>query len=216
MRAPALVLLLSVGAGCTSKAGGQQAGKTLVPSASVSSAPAGQPVASAANEAAAKDNVVAAFLDANRASDWRTAAARFERLSAAQKADPKLRYARAYGAQRLGDSRRVLELTEDLSKALPLLSSELERMRAEAHFDAGNYKPAADYFSKQTGAEDLLKAARAFTQLREMKDARRTVDRALATAAKQNDAKELLAQIRAARVDIAGQTKQTALVALDL
>lgn len=216
MRAPALVLLLSVGAGCTSKAGGQQAGKTLVPSASVSSAPAGQPVASAANEAAAKDNVVAAFLDANRASDWRTAAARFERLSAAQKADPELRYARAYGAQRLGDARRVLELTEDLSKALPLLSSELERMRAEAHFDAGNYKPAADYFSKQTGAEDLLKAARAFTQLREMKDARRTVDRALATAAKQNDAKELLAQIRAARVDIAGQTKQTALVALDL
>ena len=212
MRATGLALLLTVGAGCTSKAGGHQAGNALAPSASVSSAPTSLPLASHVS----KQDPAAAFRDANRANDWRAAAAHFEKLSREQKAAPELRYARAYGAQRLGDPTRVLTLTEDLSEALPLLGSEIQRMRAEAHLATRNYRPAAEYFSKRSAPEDLLKAARALARLDELTDARRHVDRALAAASKQKHSTELLAEIRAERVEIASRSKQTALAALDL
>lgn len=215
MRGVALVLLPWLVGNCTTNAGGHQAGEALAPSAS-SAARAPSSAAAPASKSSTADEPAEAFRQAMRTLDWESAASLFDRLSPEQKDEPEFRFARAYAAHELGDHETVLRLTEGLDEKLVVLKPELTRLRAEAALKAGKHDRAVEYFAKQSSPEDLLKAARAEVAQSKFDSARQLTDRALNIAAKQKGSHELVAEIRAERVQIASQRKQTALMALDL
>ncbi len=215
MRGASLILLLSMHGACTTKAGGHQAGGTLAPSASVSSAASASKAPALAREAPQPDPFES-FRAAMRALDWKRAAELFDSLPEEQRKLPEFRFARAYAAKELGQWNRVLEFTDELAEQLPLLKPEIARIRAQASRHTGHNEEAIAYFSKHSSAEDLLSAAQALKAEDKLDEARRFVDRALAKASTQRNALELMARIRAERVAIATKKKQTALMALDL
>lgn len=222
MRGAAIALLYGLSAGCTAKAGGQQGSEALAPPSSAPAMTASSSARAAASEPASPElEPSAAFLRAVRELDWSAAATRFDKLSSEERQKPELCFARAYCARELGDHQAVLSLTEGLEQKLPLLASEVVRLRAEAALGTGEHARAAAFFSKQQDPEDLLKAARAEVELSKLDPskldtARQLTDRALNLAAKQKDSHDLVAEIRAERAGIARQKRQTQLLALDL
>jgi soluble lytic murein transglycosylase len=210
------LLLAAVNGGCTTKAGGQQAGKVLASSASAAAS-----AFSAQNaEQPQRALPLQAFQAAMRALDYQTARKHFGQLDAQQRKRPELRYARAYLSAKLNDHAVVLEATKELAAALPSLKDEIERLRANAQLHAGDPLLAEQFFAKQKAPHDLLLAARASHKANNLKLARKHVDLALALAAKtKRPDHELLAELRRARIEIASSNadeKPSSLVILDL
>lgn len=98
--------------------------------------------------------------------------------------DPPLRYVRARIASGCREHERVIDLLNGLETALPSFDAEIRRLRALAQAEIGPYVEAARYFAEESGsgdrngAEDRLRAVRAWQKAGQPSDALATLERA--------------------------------------
>jgi soluble lytic murein transglycosylase len=146
-----------------------------------------------------------AFVGLLRLERWAEAAAAMDALPEARRARPEVRFARARAALGAGDAAKAVELTKGLEAELPALAAEVERLRAEAALVAGPYFEAAQFFVRSKRARDLARAADAYDKAGHAEDARKTVELAVAAAARAKSTKdEAAARAVRARLAAAG------------
>ena len=138
----------------------------------VDAAPPKAPVAKAGDDArAAAGSPPAgsslAWPESVRLERWDEAWIGLEALSADEKSKPEIRYVRGRAALARGDHATAAALLEDLEKALPLVSEDIARHRAEAKLRAGPFDQAGDFFLSRQGAASQLKAAEAFEKAKD-------------------------------------------------
>ncbi len=172
-------------------------------------------VADASAAAAAPGRVADAILDLLRVERWAEAALALDALPEAARSRPELRFTRARVAMATGDAARAVELTAGLEAQLPAIAPEIEHLRAEAQAVAGPHAEAARYFARSKRARDLARAAEAFGRAGEAEEARKTIDLAVAAAARAKSTRDEAAA-RAARARIASAAGKAAQAATDL
>jgi soluble lytic murein transglycosylase len=147
-------------------------------------------------------------IDLVRREAWAEAQASLEALPEAKKQKPTLRLLRARVAMARGDNVTASIALADLEKGLPFIAAEIERWRAEAEAEAGPFQRAAEYFSKQSGAKAMARAAFAYEKAGMADEARAAADRAIA-AERQEGAQAPLRALRA-RLLLASEQKGAA------
>ncbi|HLV67633.1 MAG TPA: transglycosylase SLT domain-containing protein [Polyangiaceae bacterium] len=110
---------------------------------------------------------------------------------------PEVRYARAAAAERLGDSRRVVELLKNLESQLPLLADSIREKRARAAVEAGNPNETLAYFGDKRDPESQLLAARAEAALGDRRKASTRLQSMLRTLSRRASLCNLEAPARA-------------------
>src|SRR5690606_29283852 len=110
---------------------------------------------------------------------------------------PEVRYARAAAAERLGDSRRVVELLKNLESQLPLLADSIREKRARAAVEAGNPNETLAYFGDKRDPESQLLAARAEAALGDRRKASARLTAMLRTLSRRANLCNLEAPARA-------------------
>jgi soluble lytic murein transglycosylase len=138
-------------------------------------------------------------IDFVRRESWDEAWTAIEALAEPKKRRPAMRLLRGRIAMARGDHATAVTALGGLENELLPIAGDIERWRAESQVHAGPFAEAAQYFSKQTGASALARAALAFEKAGMTKDARAAADRAI--AAGKGDASE--ATVRALRARLA-------------
>jgi soluble lytic murein transglycosylase len=112
------------------------------------------------------------WAEAVRRERWDVAAHELDALAEPEKTRPEVLYVRARVALARGDAKAGLALLEGLDDALPLLTPDLARWRAEAKLVVGPYAEAGEYFASRGNAASLLRAAEAFEKAKDTARAR--------------------------------------------
>lgn len=151
-----------------------------------------------------------AWVDAVRAERWGDAAQQLDALPEADRSKPALRLVRARVAVARGEHDKAVTLLTGLEAALPLLTSEIVRWRAEAAAVAGPYAEAAQFFARSGHARDLARAAQAFEKAGDAVSARRAVEKAVAAAQRAKSVRDeaTARAVRARLAKAAGATQE--------
>lgn len=157
-----------------------------------------------------------AWAEAVRAELWEEAARSIRELPADAWRSPEIRFVFARIAHELSDQQTVIEQLEGLESELPLVASQISRLRAEAQLEAGPFDAAADYFGRSGDAESLLLLAMAQERAGSFEAARKSVDRALAKLGDKRNVRKLEVRARQLRARIAERQGKTKLAAADL
>jgi soluble lytic murein transglycosylase len=202
MRPPLLALALALLAGCSER---RFAGPPPVETAAAPcmvAADSASAIAEFADAGPPSAGEEATWRDAVRLERWVEAAARIDLLPEDVRTRPDMRYVRARAAVGSGDGARAVALLDGLEPALPLLTADIARWRAEAQSLDGPFAPAAAYFARSGAARDLTRAADAYERAGDGVSARAAADRAVAAASRSRSAREEAAA-RAKRAEIA-------------
>ncbi len=122
-----------------------------------------------------------------RASEWDAAWRALEILPPAEKERPEVRYVRARVALARKDAAAALPLFAGLESTLPLLTSDVQRRRAEAEIAVGPFAEGAEWFAGRPAPGSQLEAARAFEKARDFRRARAAADRVVASDKRTRD-----------------------------
>lgn len=114
--------------------------------------------------------------------------------------EPGLRYVRARIAAEVHDYERVVDLLNGLEPLYPAFDTEIRRLRATAQLEIGPFSDAAAFFQGQSGAEDRLRAVRAWQKARQPAEALASLERAKALFYGQGPSRE--AEWRALHADL--------------
>ncbi|MCU0683847.1 MAG: transglycosylase SLT domain-containing protein [Polyangiaceae bacterium] len=203
----ALVALSACGVGAPS---GQPLPASTAPSASANPAEAeGEPDSKAVLEAPVPVPPEGPWRDDVEREHWAEAWQKLEGLPASAKARPEMRFLRARVAAGLGRDADAITALAGLEPLLPALARAIGRLRAEAQGRVGPYDQAAAYWAAQRGgAREVLLAARAYEKAQRPDEARRALDRAVASA---KGADEIDARAMRSRLADAAGAHETAL-----
>jgi soluble lytic murein transglycosylase len=175
------------------------------PDASAASNP--RPAASSSVAASSAADRPDAALDEPRAwpalvrdERWDAAWRALSALQPAFQSRPEVRYVRARVALARGDGAAALPLLDGLESMLPLLAADVDRRRAEAELEAGDFEQAGEWFAARSNASAQLEASHAFEKAADVRRARAAADHVVA-AEKKTHAQE--AEARAARARLA-------------
>lgn len=123
--------------------------------------------------------------DAANAADWVSAAQLIDALPEPERSEPGTRYARAVAARELGQYDIALRELTDLESELPLLHDEIKLARAHCQLEMGAHEEAYQYFTREQSPENLILAARACLNGKDLPRAQQTVDKAFQKIKKQ-------------------------------
>lgn len=150
------------------------------------------------------------YSEAVRMRDWAAALRLLDATPPAEQKRPELRYLRGRLSLELGNPEAALRALENLDTEAPSFADEVTRLRAEAHFAAGQVDEVVAYFGAQSDLNSWLVAIRALVQAERWEEARERADKAVAAAMKQRS-RSRRAEARALRARIAeaqGHRKQ--------
>lgn len=107
------------------------------------------------------------WVEAVRRERWDEAARELDGLPGSEKARPDVQYVRARVALARGEAKAALGLLDGLDDALPLLTPDIARWRAEAKLNAGPYAEAGEYYAARGTPGALLRGAEAFEKAKD-------------------------------------------------
>jgi soluble lytic murein transglycosylase len=172
---------------------------TPAPTPALVSAPEAVPSAAPALVPAPVSSAEVSWPALVRDEEWDAAWKSLQSIPDSDKARPEVRYVSARVALARGDAAGALPLLVGLEGALPLLSDDVARRRAEAKLAVGPFEEAGDWFAMRVSPGPQLDAARAFEKARDVRRARAAADRVVASERK---TREEEAEARALRVRI--------------
>jgi soluble lytic murein transglycosylase len=132
------------------------------------------------------------------ADDWRAAMSGLDALAERERREPRVRFARALAAQRLGDCDSALSELLGLVVELPALNDEIQSIERLCQLAVGAFDAKAQALSERVSFEDRLEVARGWRQTGRRDDAIQLLDRML----------EGIAHVGHARRDVSERARQ--------